>query len=97
MPVFLILIFCGAAGILCHRGAYIFTYDDYYHFFEDVYRLIPTIVIIAVGALLYQNPAKSLWTATFVIILLLVFVTEVVCCSVAKAKNKVDHSILKVH
>ncbi len=29
------------------------TYDDYDHFFEDVYTLIPAVVIIAVGALLF--------------------------------------------
>jgi hypothetical protein len=35
-------------------GAYVFiTYDDYDHFFEDVYTLIPAVVIIAVGALLF--------------------------------------------
>ena len=44
----------GAAGILCYVGAYVFiTYDDYDHFFEDVYTLIPAVVIIAVGALLF--------------------------------------------
>lgn len=48
------LIFMGAAGILCYVGAYVFiTYDDYDHFFEDVYTLIPAVVIIAVGALLF--------------------------------------------
>lgn len=35
-------------------GAYVFiTYDDYDHFFEDVYTLIPAVVIIAVGTLLF--------------------------------------------
>lgn len=29
------------------------TYDDYDHFFEDVYTLIPAVIIIAVGALLF--------------------------------------------
>lgn len=29
------------------------TYDDYDHFFEDVYTLIPAVVIIAVGTLLF--------------------------------------------
>lgn len=44
----------GAAGILCYVGAYVFiTYDDYDHFFEDVYTLFPAVVIIAVGALLF--------------------------------------------
>ncbi|MEQ2178507.1 hypothetical protein GOODEAATRI_014744 [Goodea atripinnis] len=43
-----------AAGILCYIGAYVFiTYDDYDHFFEDVYTLIPAIVIIGVGTLLF--------------------------------------------
>lgn len=43
-----------AAGILCYIGAYVFiTYDDYDHFFEDVYTLIPAVIIIAVGTLLF--------------------------------------------
>lgn len=43
-----------AAGILCYVGAYVFiTYDDYDHFFEDVYTLIPAVTIIAVGGLLF--------------------------------------------
>lgn len=43
-----------AAGILCYVGAYVFiTYDDYDHFFEDVYTLIPAVIIIAVGTLLF--------------------------------------------
>lgn len=43
-----------AAGILCYIGAYVFiTYDDYDHFFEDIYTLIPAVVIIAVGTLLF--------------------------------------------
>lgn len=43
-----------AAGVLCYVGAYVFiTYDDYEHFFEDVYTLIPAVTIIAVGALLF--------------------------------------------
>lgn len=50
-------IFCNrqaAAGILCYVGAYVFiTYDDYDHFFEDVYTLIPAVIIIAAGALLF--------------------------------------------
>lgn len=29
------------------------TYDDYDHFFEDVYTLIPAVIIIAVGTLLF--------------------------------------------
>ncbi|XP_070762734.1 tetraspanin-3 isoform X2 [Enoplosus armatus] len=52
--VFLNLIFWAASGILCYVGAYVFiTYDDYDHFFEDVYTLIPAVAIIAVGALLF--------------------------------------------
>ncbi|XP_061772966.1 tetraspanin-3-like isoform X2 [Nerophis ophidion] len=52
--VFLNLIFWAAAGILCYVGAYVFiTFDDYDHFFEDVYTLIPAVVIIAAGALLF--------------------------------------------
>ncbi|XP_018423149.1 PREDICTED: tetraspanin-3 isoform X2 [Nanorana parkeri] len=52
--VFLNLIFWAAAGILCYVGAYVFiTYDDYEHFFEDIYTLIPGVIIIAVGALLF--------------------------------------------
>lgn len=43
-----------AAGILCYIGAYVFiTYDDYDHFFEDIYTFIPAMVIIAVGTLLF--------------------------------------------
>uniref|UniRef100_A0A3P9IDW2 Tetraspanin n=1 Tax=Oryzias latipes TaxID=8090 RepID=A0A3P9IDW2_ORYLA len=52
--VFLNLMFWAAAGILCYAGAYVFiTYDDYDHFFEDAYTLIPAVVIITVGALLF--------------------------------------------
>ena len=52
--LFLSLSLQAAAGILCYVGAYVFiTYDDYDHFFEDVYTLIPAIVIIAVGTLLF--------------------------------------------
>ncbi|XP_067256922.1 tetraspanin-3b isoform X2 [Chanodichthys erythropterus] len=52
--VFLNLIFWAAAGILCYTGAYVFiTYDDYDHFFEDIYTFIPAMVIIAVGTLLF--------------------------------------------
>lgn len=47
-------LFQAAAGILCYVGAYVFiTYDDYDHFFEDVYTLIPGVIIIAAGALLF--------------------------------------------
>ncbi|KAJ8344050.1 hypothetical protein SKAU_G00313790 [Synaphobranchus kaupii] len=82
------LIFWAAAGILCYVGAYVFiTYDDYDHFFEDVYTLIPAIIIIAVGTLLFiigligccaTVRESRCGLATFVIILLLVFVTEVI-------------------
>lgn len=53
--IFLLPVFVqAAAGILCYVGAYVFiTYDDYEHFFEDVYTLIPAVVIIAVGTLLF--------------------------------------------
>ncbi|MEE6514963.1 hypothetical protein FKM82_023427, partial [Ascaphus truei] len=77
-----------AAGILCYVGAYVFiTYDDYEHFFKDVYTLIPGVIIIAVGTLLFiigligccaTIRESRCGLATFVIILLLVFVTEVV-------------------
>uniref|UniRef100_A0A8C5LIG0 Tetraspanin n=1 Tax=Jaculus jaculus TaxID=51337 RepID=A0A8C5LIG0_JACJA len=110
MMVFLILIFWGAAGILCYMGAYVFiTYDDYDHFFEDVYTLIPAVVIIAVGALLFiigligccaTIRESRCGLATFVIILLLVFVTEVVVVLGyiyrAKVEKEVDRSIHKV-
>ncbi|TKC43429.1 hypothetical protein EI555_016824 [Monodon monoceros] len=110
--VFLNLIFWGAAGILCYVGAYVFiTYDDYDHFFEDVYTLIPAVVIIAVGALLFiigligccaTIRESRCGLATFVIILLLVFVTEVVVVVLgyvyrAKVENEVDRSIQKVY
>nr|KAF6488167.1 tetraspanin 3 [Rousettus aegyptiacus] len=110
--VFLNLIFWGAAGILCYVGAYVFiTYDDYDHFFEDVYTLIPAVVIIAVGALLFiigligccaTIRESHCGLATFVIILLLVFVTEVVVVVLgyvyrAKVENEVDRSIQKVY
>uniref|UniRef100_A0A8C5Y9S8 Tetraspanin-3 n=1 Tax=Microcebus murinus TaxID=30608 RepID=A0A8C5Y9S8_MICMU len=102
----------GGAGILCYVGAYIFiTYDDYDHFFEDVYTLIPTVVIIAVGALLFiigligccaTIRESRCGLAMFVIIPLLVFVTEVVVVVLgyvyrAKEENEVDHSIQKVY
>ena len=110
--VFLNLIFWGAAGILCYVGAYVFiTHDDYDHFFEDVYILIPAVVIIAVGALLFIigligccAPIREsrCGLAMFVIILLLVFVTEVVVVVLgyvyrAKVENEVDRSIQKVY
>uniref|UniRef100_A0A3Q3FVH6 Tetraspanin n=1 Tax=Labrus bergylta TaxID=56723 RepID=A0A3Q3FVH6_9LABR len=85
--VFLNLIFWAAAGILCYVGAYVFiTYDDYDHFFEDVYTLIPAVTIIAAGALLFiigligccaTVRESYCGLTTFVVILLLVFLTEV--------------------
>lgn len=110
--VFLNLIFWGAAGILCYVGAYVFiTYDDYDHFFEDVYTLFPAVVIMAVGALLFiigligccaTIRESRCGLATFVFILLLVFVTEVVVVVLgyvyrAKVENEVDRSIQKVY
>ncbi|XP_010220716.1 PREDICTED: tetraspanin-3 [Tinamus guttatus] len=101
-----------AAGILCYVGAYVFiTYDDYDHFFEDVYTLIPAVVIIAVGTLLFiigligccaTIRESRCGLATFVIILLLVFITEVVVVVLgyiyrAKVEDEVDHSIQKVY
>ncbi|XP_015265858.1 PREDICTED: tetraspanin-3 [Gekko japonicus] len=101
-----------AAGILCYVGAYVFiTYDDYDHFFEDVYTLIPAVVIIAVGTLLFiigligccaTIRESRCGLATFVIILLLVFVTEVVVVVLgyiyrAKVEDEVNHSITKVY
>uniref|UniRef100_G1MW80 Tetraspanin-3 n=1 Tax=Meleagris gallopavo TaxID=9103 RepID=G1MW80_MELGA len=101
-----------AAGILCYVGAYVFiTYDDYDHFFEDVYTLIPAVIIIAVGTLLFiigligccaTIRESRCGLATFVIILLLVFITEVVVVVLgyiyrAKVEDEVDHSIQKVY
>nr|XP_026649708.1 tetraspanin-3 [Zonotrichia albicollis] len=103
---------CAAAGILCYVGAYVFiTYDDYDHFFEDVYTLIPAVIIIAVGTLLFiigligccaTIRESRCGLATFVIILLLVFITEVVVVVLgyiyrAKVEDEVDHSIRKVY
>uniref|UniRef100_UPI0037E8A05A tetraspanin-3 n=1 Tax=Semicossyphus pulcher TaxID=241346 RepID=UPI0037E8A05A len=110
--VFLNLIFWAAAGILCYIGAYVFiTYDDYDHFFEDVYTLIPAIIIIAVGTLLFvigligccaTIRESSCGLATFAAILLLVFVTECVVVVLgytyrAKVEDEVNHSIQKVY
>uniref|UniRef100_A0A8C4MBH7 Tetraspanin-3 n=1 Tax=Equus asinus TaxID=9793 RepID=A0A8C4MBH7_EQUAS len=77
----------------------------------DVYTLIPAVVIIAVGALLFiigligccaTIRESRCGLATFVIILLLVFVTEVVVVVLgyiyrAKVENEVDRSIQKVY
>ncbi|KAF6352688.1 tetraspanin 3 [Rhinolophus ferrumequinum] len=85
--VFLNLIFWGAAGILCYVGAYVFIiYDDYDHFFEDVYTLIPAVVIIAVGALL------------FIIGLIGCCATiRESRCGLATVEDEVDRSIQKVY
>uniref|UniRef100_A0A8C1ABF5 Tetraspanin n=1 Tax=Cyprinus carpio carpio TaxID=630221 RepID=A0A8C1ABF5_CYPCA len=85
--VFLNLIFWAAAGILCYVGAYVFiTYDDYDHFFEDVYTLIPAVVIIAVGALL------------FIIGLIGCCATiRESRCGLATVEDEVNHSIQKVY
>ncbi|KAM8957776.1 tetraspanin-3-like [Lycaon pictus] len=110
--VFLNLIFWGAPGILCYVGAYVFiTYEDYDHFFEDVHTLLPAVVTIAVGAPLFiigligccaTVRESRCGLATFVIILLLVFVTEVVVVVLgyvyrAKVETEVDRSIQKVY
>ncbi|XP_062357187.1 tetraspanin-3 isoform X2 [Cinclus cinclus] len=85
--VFLNLIFWAAAGILCYVGAYVFiTYDDYDHFFEDVYTLIPAVIIIAVGTLL------------FIIGLIGCCATiRESRCGLATVEDEVDHSIQKVY
>uniref|UniRef100_A0A8C5MDX0 Tetraspanin-3 n=1 Tax=Leptobrachium leishanense TaxID=445787 RepID=A0A8C5MDX0_9ANUR len=100
-----------AAGILCYVGAYVFiTYDDYDHFFKDVYTLIPGVIIIAAGALLFiigligccaTIRESRCGLATFVLILLLVFATEVVVVVLgyiyrAKVEDEVDKSISNV-
>ncbi|XP_069019519.1 tetraspanin-3 [Embiotoca jacksoni] len=110
--VFLNLIFWAAAGILCYVGAYVFiTYDDYDHFFEDVYTLIPAVIIIVVGALLFiigligccaTVRESHCGLTTFVVILLLVFMTEVAVVvlgyiSRAKVEEDVNSSIMKVY
>ncbi|XP_056881203.1 tetraspanin-3-like isoform X2 [Takifugu flavidus] len=85
--VFLNLIFWAAAGILCYIGAYVFiTYDDYDHFFEDVYTLIPAVIIIAVGTLL------------FIIGLIGCCATiRESSCGLATVEDEVNHSIQKVY
>ncbi|CAL8293750.1 unnamed protein product [Boreogadus saida] len=110
--VFLNLIFWAAAGVLCYAGAYVFiTYDDYDHFFEDVYTLIPAAVIIGVGALLfiigligcYSTVRESpCGLASFVFILLLVFMIEVAVVVLgyiyrAKVEERVNSSIQGVY
>uniref|UniRef100_A0A673BMF1 Tetraspanin 3b n=1 Tax=Sphaeramia orbicularis TaxID=375764 RepID=A0A673BMF1_9TELE len=94
--VFLNLIFWAAAGILCYIGAYVFiTYDDYDHFFEDVYTLIPAIIIIAVGT--------SCGLATVICCHSSAGVCNRVCVVVlgyiyrAKVEDEVNHSIQKVY
>ncbi|XP_067445868.1 tetraspanin-3 [Thunnus thynnus] len=110
--VFLNLIFWAAAGILCYVGAYVFiTYDDYDHFFEDMYTLVPAVIIIAVGALLFiigligccaTVRESYCGLTTFVVILLLVFLTEVAVVVLgyiyrAKVEDEVNNSIKKVY
>ncbi|XP_059378459.1 tetraspanin-3-like [Carassius carassius] len=110
--VFLNLIFWAAAGILCYIGAYVFiTYDDYDHFFEDIYTFIPAMVIIAVGTLLFvigfigccaTVRESRCGLVTFSAVLLLVFATEVVVVVLgyiyrAKVEAVVNHSIQKVY
>lgn len=87
------------------------TYDDYDHFFEDYYTLIPAITIIAVGALLFiigligccaTIRESRCGLAIFVIILLLVFITEVMVVVLgyifrAKVEKEVNRSIRKVY
>nr|XP_005900072.1 PREDICTED: tetraspanin-3-like isoform X2 [Bos mutus] len=86
--VFLNLIFWGAAGILCYVGAYVFiTYDDYDHFFEDVYTLIPAVVIIAVGALLFIIGLIGCCAP----------IRESHCGLATFVENEVDRSIQKVY
>ncbi|XP_003967481.1 tetraspanin-3 [Takifugu rubripes] len=109
--VFLNMIFWAAAGILCYIGAYVFiTYDDYDHFFEDVYTFIPAVTIIGVGALLFiigligccaTVRESCCGLTTFVVLLLLVFVTEVAVVVLgyvyrAKVEDEVNSSIKKV-
>ncbi|KAI4872990.1 hypothetical protein NFI96_023658 [Prochilodus magdalenae] len=108
----LLLLFKAAAGILCYIGAYVFiTYDDYDHFFEDIYTLIPAVVIIAVGTLLFvigfigccaTIRESRCGLATFSAVLLLVFATEAVVVVLgyiyrAKVEAEVNHSIQKVY
>ncbi|TNN57022.1 Tetraspanin-3 [Liparis tanakae] len=110
--VFLNLIFWAAAGILCYVGAYVFiTFDDYDHFFEDVYTFIPAVTIIAVGALLFiigligccaTVRESYCGLTTFVAILLLVFISEVAVVVLgyvyrAKVEKEVNVSIRKVY
>uniref|UniRef100_A0AAR2J373 Tetraspanin n=1 Tax=Pygocentrus nattereri TaxID=42514 RepID=A0AAR2J373_PYGNA len=110
--IFLNLIFWATAGILCYIGAYVFiTYDDYDHFFEDIYTLIPSVVIIAVGTLLFvigfigccaTIRESHCGLAAFSAVLLLVFATEVVVVVLgyiyrAKVEAEVNHSIQKVY
>ncbi|RVE71869.1 hypothetical protein OJAV_G00055890 [Oryzias javanicus] len=110
--VFLNLLFWAAAGILCYAGAYVFiTYDDYDHFFEDAYTLIPAVIIIAVGALLFVIGLVGCYATvresycgltTFVVILLLVFMSEVAVVVLgyvyrAKIEDEVNDSIIEVY
>uniref|UniRef100_A0A8C7WL86 Tetraspanin n=1 Tax=Oncorhynchus mykiss TaxID=8022 RepID=A0A8C7WL86_ONCMY len=101
--VFLNLIFWAAAGILCYIGAYVFiTYDDYDHFFEDVYTLIPASIIIAVGTLLFiigligccATIRESSCGLTAVSIEMHMD-TNVIC--IMQVEDQVNHSIQKVY
>uniref|UniRef100_A0A3Q3VZ58 Tetraspanin n=1 Tax=Mola mola TaxID=94237 RepID=A0A3Q3VZ58_MOLML len=109
--VFLNMIFWATAGVLCYVGAYVFvTYNDYDHFFEDVYTLIPAVTIIAAGALLFvigligccaTVRESYCGLTTFVVILLLVFMTEVAVVILgyvyrAKIEDEVNRSIKNV-
>ncbi|XP_075998110.1 tetraspanin-3 [Genypterus blacodes] len=108
---FLNLIFWAAAGIFYYVGAYVFiTYDDYDHFFEDIYTLIPAVIILAVGTLLFNIGLIGCCAIvresycgliTFVIFLLLVFMMEVAVVALgyvyrAKVEDDVNSSINKV-
>uniref|UniRef100_A0A673BIL4 Tetraspanin 3b n=1 Tax=Sphaeramia orbicularis TaxID=375764 RepID=A0A673BIL4_9TELE len=89
--VFLNLIFWAAAGILCYIGAYVFiTYDDYDHFFEDVYTLIPAIIIIAVGTSCgLATVSVDYFHSVCVVVLGYIYR--------AKVEDEVNHSIQKVY
>uniref|UniRef100_A0A673MVX1 Tetraspanin n=1 Tax=Sinocyclocheilus rhinocerous TaxID=307959 RepID=A0A673MVX1_9TELE len=101
--VFLNLIFWAAAGILCYIGAYVFiTYDDYDHFFEDIYTFIPAMVIIAVGTLLFVigfigccATIRESLPPIFTYIALMIFYSE--CFLIVLVEAVVNHSIQKVY
>ncbi|CAL8262026.1 unnamed protein product [Merluccius merluccius] len=106
--VFLNLIFWAAAGVLCYAGGYVFvTYDDYDHFFQDVYTLVPAAVVLGAGALLFITGLVGCYStvrespcglASFVFILLLVLMIEVAVVVlgyvyIAKVEENVNSSI----